>query len=205
MKAVISLKLNEMNNADVLVESDKYTTLMTNNPYFKAPEIVAQVTKVKTANTALRTVMSQPMSDTKTSTVLKCRDALNRELTKLKNMVQDAANDPAVLDIDRELIVHSAGMTLKASKPSVQHVFTVKHGKVSGSVVLSAKGGANAHEWQYTDDVDTFINREALDTTTIAKITVSGLQRGKEYAFFHKPVVANEKTDWEDPIIFLVN
>ena len=205
MKVQIALKLEEMNHAEMLQSSDFYISSMTGNNYFKAAEVVAQVTKVKNSSTALKTATMLPATDTKTNTVDKARDVLNRDVTKLKNMVQDIANDPAVADSDRENIVLSAGMNMKAQKHRSQRIFSVTHNGISGSVILTAKGGAKAHEWQYTEDLDNYANREATSTTTVAKTEIKGLKRGIEYAFFHKAIFTGEDTEWEGPVCYIVN
>jgi len=205
MRVQIALKLEDMNNAEVVMASDRYTSMMLASTLFKAPEMVAQITRVKTSTTALRTAVMLPTSDIKSITIEKARDALDRDLIKLRNMVQDQANDASLVDADRDAIVQSAGMSMRAPHHTQQRVFKVMQGNVSGSVILTAEGGVKAHEWQYTEDVDTLANREATDTTTIAKTTITGLKRGTEYAFFHKPVINGEKTEWEGPIMYIIN
>lgn len=205
MKVQIALKLEDMSHAEMLQASDFFISSMTGNIYFKAAEFVAQITKVKGSTTALKTATMLPVSDTKTNIVGKARDVLNRDVTKLKNMVQDVANDSAVADSDRENIVLGAGMNLKAQKHMPQRMFTVTHNGISGSVILKAKGGVKAHEWQYTEDLDNYSNREAISTTTVAKAEIKGLKRGIEYAFFHKPVITGVETEWEGPICYIIN
>jgi hypothetical protein len=204
MKAQINLGLKDSSNAQLLVDADSYVTHMTDNPRFAAAEFVAQITKTKIATTAFRAAVNAPTSDTKTDDIKKAREALERELTKLKNEVEGLANDPATPDADREAIVHSAGMKLKGRNHAPSRVFMVENDEISGTVYLSAPGGANAHEWQYTSDVANGTGRIAIDTTTVASTEIAGLQKGTEYAFFHKAIVVGTKTDWEGPILLIV-
>ena len=204
MKVSVALNLSGTNNAQVLVDADHYTTSMTGNAKFAAADVVAQVTATKTAATNLRTAVNAPISDNKTDNIKINRDILDRNLSKLASKVEDIANDPATPDANRVDIVHSAGMTLRSKTlPSKRH-FTAVNGEVSGSVVLTAAGGASAHEWQYTADIANLGNRQSADTTTTAKTEITDLKRAVEYAFFHKPIIAGEKTDWEGPLFLIV-
>ena len=204
MKVQVVLNLRESNNAQILIDADHYTTCMTGNAYFAAQEIVTQVNNTKTAVTALRTAINAPTSDTKTGNIKIARDVLDRNLTRLANKVEDVANDPAVADANRENIVHSAGMNTKTQVHPQKRAFTVNNTDISGTVYLTAQGGARAHEWQYTTDVKEFKNRESATTTTKGAIELEGLKRGTEYAFFHKAVVPDTKTEWEGPLLLIV-
>lgn len=204
MKVQVVLYLKDRNNAEVLIDGDHYTTAMTNNPLFAAADIVAQVTATKTAITNLRAAINAPTSDTKTGNIKIARDVVDRNLAKLGNKVEDVANDPSVADANRENIVHSAGMSTKTAVHPQKRSFTVTNGDISGTVYLTAQGGARAHEWQYTADVKEFKDRIAADTTTKGSTEITGLKKGTEYAFFHKAIVPDTKTDWEGPLLLIV-
>lgn len=204
MKIKIVLNLSKRSNAEVLVDADSYTTKMVDNPNFTAPEIKTQITTVQTAAADLRSSMNAPLSETKTDTVRRSRDVLDRSLTKLGNQVKDVANDPNVPDDMRITIAHSAGMAVKTATHPQKHVFEVRNGSTSGSVLLMAEGGVNANGWQYTTDLVGFTNRISVDPTTSAKVEIPNLEKGVKHAFFHKPIIAGEKTDWEGPIFWVV-
>jgi hypothetical protein len=204
MKVQVALNLQGSNNAQVLVDADNYVTNMTNNPNFSAPEIVAQVAVTKTSSASLRTVMAAPTSDTKTDDIRIARDVLDRNVTKLARQVEDVANDPSTPDANRVDIVHSAGMNVKSQVRPQRHKFTASNADVSGTVILTAQGGANAHEWQYTNDLTNFTGKIAATSTTTAHTEVSGLKKATEYAFFHKAIIAGVKTDWEGPVFLTV-
>jgi hypothetical protein len=71
-------------------------------------------------------------------------------------------------------------------------------------VLLTAQGGANANEWQYTPDIVNYTGRIAVATTTKARTEIPNLKKGTEYAFFHKAIISGTNTDWEAPVILMV-
>jgi len=204
MKIQVALNLHSKNNAQLVANSDIYTINMTDNAYFLAPDMVALIKTTKTATLTMRNAMNAPTSDTKNDTIKGSRDALERYLSNLKNGVESVANNPTISEMERISIVHSAGMSIKQQPRPQARIFSVKQGNISGSVVLTAQGGASANEWQYTEDTVNFTNRISLPTTTTAKTQLEGLLKKTDYAFFHKAIIAGENTDWEDPIIFTV-
>jgi len=204
MKVQIALNLKGSSNAQILVDADHYTTDMTGNAHFAAAEIVAQVAATKTAITNLRTAINAPTSDTKTDDIKIAREALERNLTKLANKVSDVANDLTTPDANRIDIVHSAGMNAKGHAHPQKHKFTAINTEISGTVHLTAQGGANANDWQYTPDIINLSARIAAETTTTAHTDIPNLKKGTEYAFFHKAIIAGVKTDWEGPVFLTV-
>ncbi len=204
MKIQIALNLSSTNNAQILIDGDHYMTCMTGNLHFAAADIVAQVTATKTSLTNLRTAINAAISDNKTDSIKIARDVLDRNLSKLASKVEDVANDPITVEANRIETVHSAGMNLKGQHSPQKHQFTVSNGNISGSVLLTATGGSNAHEWQYTADITGFTNKQSADTTTTAKTEIENLKKATEYAFFHKAIVAGEKSDWEGPLFLVV-
>ena len=204
MKVQVVLKLGSCSNAQVLINGDHYVNCMTGNPHFEDPATVALVTTCKTCVTGLRAAINAILSESKTDNIRIARDALDRNFTMLGARVEEVANDPSIPDSQREEIVHSAGMETKNQAHRGKNVFSVKNTKVSGTVHLTAQGGADAHEWQRTEDVINFTGRIAATSTTEAKTDIPNLKRVTEYAFFHKAIKSKEVTDWEGPIILLV-
>lgn len=203
-KVLVALKMKAKSNSELIENADHYTGIMTGNATFAAADIVAQVTLTKTAITSLRNAINAVISENKTDLINISRDVLERNLTKLAGKVEDLANDPTTPDINRENVVHAAGMELRTRTIPKKRIFTAENTPISGSVVLVAQGGANAHEWQYTTDTDNYTNRIAAKTTTGGKVTIPGLSKATEYAFFHKPIKANEELDWEGPVFLVV-
>jgi len=204
MNIQVVLNLSKLSNAQVLVDADHYATSIVGNPYFTSEAMADDIKKLQASIVAFRNELNAPLSETKKDKVLNARDVLDRTLKMVKADVEIRANAPDLSDAERVTIVHSAGMTVKTQIHPQSRVFSVKAGDISGSVLLYAQGGAVAHEWQYTNDIVNFSNRIPLPTTTTAKTEIDGLSPKTEYAFFHKPVVAGEKTEWENPILFMV-
>lgn len=204
MKIQIVLNLSSTSNSQVITDALRYTTCMTGNAYFTAADVVAQVDATNAATTAMRNVLSSPKSDTKKDNVLIARDVLDRSLIKLANKVEDIANAPHLSDLTRLDIVHSAGMIVKGQIHPQKHQFKAVNSKISGTAILTAKGGAKAHEWQYTTDIVSYTGRIAVDSTTRARTEIANLAEANRHAFFHKPIISNTITEWEGPIILLV-
>lgn len=200
----IVLNLSKLSNAQLLVDGDHYATSIESSPYFKDEPMVDDTKNLKSSIIAFRSELNAPLSETKKDRLLNARDALERTIKIIKADVEIRANAPGLTDAERLTIAHSAGMTVKSQHYPQSRVFKVMTGKISGSVKLVAQGRVVAHEWQYTSDTINFKNCIPLPTTTIAKTEVNGLIPKTEYAFFHKAVVAYERTEWEKPIIFMV-
>jgi hypothetical protein len=145
MKVKIVLNLGSTSNAQVLVDAAHYTTNMTGNTLFAAADIVAQVTATVTATTNLRTAMTAPTSDVKTDNIAAARETLDRNLNILAAKVEAVANSPTLVEDQRVVVVHSAGMDVKSQATPKMRVFTVSLGDTEGSVHLTAAGGAKAH------------------------------------------------------------
>jgi len=204
MKVQIALGLGSSNNLEVIRNAEHYVANITGNPLFTSPEIVAQVAKVETTKVNLHTEMSSPLSENKADKIKSAREALDRELTKLKSLIENVANDPSTPDSERLSIIHSAGMIEKAQAHHGVHVFTAVNGEISGTVLLTAKGGANAHEWQYTNDTVNYTGKIAAKSTTTSYTEIFGLTKTVTYAFFHKAIDSGGKTDWEGPIFVTI-
>jgi hypothetical protein len=153
----------------------------------------------------LRTALSAPTSDIKADNIRVARDVLDRNVIILASKVEAVANSPSLVDEQRIVIVHAAGMPVRAQAIPKKRIFDVTNGELSGSVALTAAtDGAKAHEWQYTTDVANFANRVAAPSTTTSRTIIDSLQVGVRYAFFHKPIAAGVVTDWEGPLFCTV-
>lgn len=214
MKTTVVLNLGGTNDVQVCVDADAYCNSITaaSNPNFIAPavsapvaaSIAAQVTLTRTAVTALRTAIAAPVSATRSDTITANRSVVDSNLNILGNMVENVANAPAVLDVNREGIVHSAGMRTKSPGGRKITEFSVKNLNIHGSVQLDAPGGVAAHMWEYTSDAVNFTNRQLAETTTVASTVISGLTSGVNYAFFHKPVSNKGVQPWDGPVFLIV-
>jgi hypothetical protein len=204
MKVQIALKQKKQSNLTAMYKAEHYISNITGNPLFQATDVVEHLARVVTANTNLHTEITAAISDNKTNKINAAREALDREVTNLKNKVEGIANKPETLDSERLVVVHSAGMSDKAQASHTARIFKALNGVVSGTVILLARGGARANEWQYTTDTQNFTGRIALKTTTKAMLEVPNLPINTPVAFFHKATIANVDTDWEGPVIITV-
>jgi hypothetical protein len=200
MKVIVVLGLGGTSHAQLVIDADHYIQNMTGNTLFTAPDVVAQVTLTASSLGDYRAALNAPTSSTKTDTINATREVLERNLTILGNKVESLANDPSMVDDKRIGVVHSAGMNVKGQGATQKRVFSVKNAAVAGTVHLTAEGGAKAHEWQYSVDVQNFTGKIAANTTTTASTDIGGLKSGSRYAFFHKAIMAGMATDWEGPL-----
>ena len=200
MKIEIVLDLKNRTNAEVVVDGEHYTTCMAGKEVFRTPEISAEITTTTNAVAGLRSAMRAPTSDEKTENIRIARDTIDRSLRKLANRVEDIANDPAIPDVARVDIAHQAGMKVKGRSARQKNQFKAVNGDISGSVILTAASGATSHIWQYTADIEKFTGR-TQEKGSSGKRVITGLTPLTKYAFFHQPIIGDEDTDWEGPII----
>jgi hypothetical protein len=214
MKVSVVLGLKTTSDVEVCVDADLYCNSISasTNPNFIAPAvsttvaalITAQITIIRSSTTALRTAIAAATSDVRTDNIRSNRAIVDSNLTILANLVENVANAPTVLDINREGIVHSAGMTLKAKSGRSKVEFGAKNLDEPGAVHLVASGGAAAHQWTYTSDLVNFANRQSVEATTVAQTDVTGLVVGTKYAFFHKAISSDGPQPWEGPVFLVV-
>jgi hypothetical protein len=214
MKVQVVLNLGSTNDVQVCVDADVYNNGITasTNPNFVAPAVsapvaamlAAQVTITRTSVTALRTAIAAATSDVRTDNIRSARTVVDSNLSMLANLVEIVANAPTVLDMNREGIVHSAGMRIKAHVNRTQVVFAVVNLEPSGTVHLVAPGGVAAHLWEYTADTVNFSNRQAVEPTTVANTDITGLSAGTRYAFFHRAISTAGPQPWDGPEFLVV-
>jgi len=200
MKIEIVLDLNKRSNAEVVVDGDHYITSMTGKPIFGTPEVTTLITTTTNAVDGLRSAMRAPTSDVKTENIRIARDTVDRSIRKLANRVEDIANDPSLPDVARIDVAHQAGMKVKGHTPRQKNQFKAVNGDLSGSVILTAASGVTAHIWQYTTDIEKFTGRIQAKGSSGTKV-ITGLTPLTKCAFFHQPIIGDDDTEWEGPII----
>jgi hypothetical protein len=125
------------------------------------------------------------------------RAALVALLRQLKSYVQH------VLDADQEhalALAQSVGMGIKRIVVRNRQVFSVQHGKVSGSVSIETPraGQRVSYEWEYSSDGGkTWLT---MPPTTRSRTTLTGLQPGASYSFRSRAVTKSGPTDWTQPL-----
>lgn len=174
---------------------------MTGNPFFPSPQpslasVAAVLAELRDAEVAasLRTRGTAELRDEKLAALLSL-------LGRLKAYVQGVADD------DPEhagSIIESAGMSRWKAGAGAKPPFTVKAGRVDGSVLLSvraaAKDGAYLWEWS-ADDGKTW---NTAPTTKQTTTTVTGLPSGVMCLFRFRSVVRSGMSDWSEPQAFRV-
>ena len=121
----------------------------------------------------------------------------------LQNDVQSIVD--AAAPEDRETIATASGMKVKKQGEINKQDFEARHGEVSGSVKLIAKGAGTshaAHDWQISlNSTDwTF-----LTTTLQADTMATGLTVGSKVFFRHRTILADGPTDWSQDEEIIVN
>ncbi len=200
---IIVLELDKKSNAQVLLDGGYYVVCLTDNPNYSAADIIALLLLIKSALTTMLNACNAAVSETKQSDIDIARDTVERYLKMMAGKVEGVVNAPGLTDEQRIQKLDSSGMHSKNHPHTQRHKFTVKCTAL-GKVHLTAQGMANAHEWQYTKDVLNFTNRIPAKSTTTSYTDIEGLENKKEYAFFHKAIIAKQDTDWEAPIIEFV-
>lgn len=201
----IALGLNDLTDADAVIFGGNIHTDMTGNVYFNTPEIIAMLDDLKKAIDDLTSKLNAVESTTKTGDIITSRDNFDRIVKRISHKVYDIANDVKVLDINREVIVHSAGLTVKDKATHEGGHFKVEMDTTPGSIILHAKGGFRAHEWKRFKVSDQTKNETHLDATTKANTIDKGLTKGEEYGYYHRPVMPDKPADWEGPIYLMIN
>jgi hypothetical protein len=202
MKINVVLNLASTTNAELAAAASNYTQCISSDPTFPEADFKSLVTQVNTSNTRFQSLMMAPISESKTEDVRAAREDLELSLQVLANEVEALANKKGLTDDERVAVVHRAGMQVKAKAPKKKRTFDVVAGDAPGTAEMTAEGGPRAHEWQMTHDVVNFTSRVQLPTTTAGITTVTGLQPGTVYAFYHRGVVAGKVQEWEGPILF---
>jgi|GEM_PF-1448118 len=205
MKVLVALGLSAINNSGMVIFARHLAACITGQTIFDLPEITAQVALMLADTTTLETCLTAPQSETKTGDSKAARERLERSVTGLARLIETLANSATVTEDQRVNVINLAGMEVKSQGTGKKkRIFSVSHGAMDGSVVLTAPSGAVSHEWQYSTDIITFSNKVSLTTTSVGIFEIAGLESGKTFAFFHRSVIPGEVTLWEGPLIIKV-
>ncbi len=174
---------------------------MTGNSFFPSPS--PSLASVAGALAELRD--AEVAAQSRTRGTVELRDekltALRSLLGRLKAYVQGVADD------DPEhagSIIESAGMSIWKAGAGAKPPFTVKAGRVDGSVVLVvravAKEATYLRQWS-ADDGKTWNDAPPRRQTTT---TLTGLPSGVTCLFRFRAVVRSGQSDWSEPLAFRV-
>jgi len=175
---------------------------MTGNAYFTTPDVplataTTQVNSLETDYVAAKTGAHQAVAKMHQSE--KIADATFRKLALYVDRIADG-NDAIIL---------SSGFHIsKQPDPKSTKTFAVNAGKNSGEIELVHKTiqGARAYVWQYSignlpaDDTQWMYK----DSTTKAKITITGLESGSKVWFRVLATTINGTQPCSDPVMKVV-
>jgi len=204
MKTEVALGVSKKSDLVLLQDATHYNNSMNENTNFLAEDTVARV-ELSIVNTGkFRIALDAPISENRIPNIKVWRAVVEGDVTALGGLVEIAANVPGLSVEESIAIVHSAGMDERKKGSKGPQSFTVKKGMLQHSAFLTARGDAVAHAWYCTKDLVNFTNRIYPDGDTLAHITIPNLEKGVDYAFFHRPIRAKEVTVWEGPIFLTI-
>ena len=94
----------------------------------------------------------------------------------------------------------SSGFSLKIATVHKPKVFSVKQGKVSGSVDLECAYKVRAaYVWEYINDPINQNTWQQFKITNTTNTTISGLVQGNKYWFRVKTIVKDQEQGYSDP------
>jgi hypothetical protein len=173
---------------------------MANNPFFPSPNVPIATLFAQIEELAAAQALTLSRRGTG-----KARDASYQRvlasLMALKTYVERVANERRQ---DGEVLIASAGMSVKQTRGPNKPLFKVKQLKTSGWVRLEVRhpGRVATFYWQRSIDGKTWIDEE---DSVVAHLDVHGLTPGVLYWFRYR--VRTSKGlggDWSDPITLLV-
>ncbi|MFI5151334.1 MAG: hypothetical protein ACHQRM_16505 [Bacteroidia bacterium] len=201
-KKLAAQYLAKLTPPQVVALANHYVTQMTGNPHFPAPSpglsaITAQANALDTAyNTSLTrtrgTVGAMHIELKKTDVQLKL----------LAAYVESIANaDPQ----NAEVIIQSAGMTVKKPAARAPKTFTAIPGKLKGQVILNTKAvKQTAYIYQMTTDPNTPSSWATIYTGTKVKFIMTGLPSATHMYFRVAYCTKGVQGNWSDPLQVVV-
>lgn len=205
MNVTVNMGINNVSVPTIISTCRGYIFNLKGNSLF--PEVLFKepVSNLDLSVNELERIFTGPATGNRTLHVAEARAEVMRCLRIVVNAVENQASQAGLTDSERADLVKAAGMTKRKFPGRQSKVFEVVHGPESGSAELTAQGGADANEWQSTNDLVTFANRVVHKTTTRAKTIVTGLTPGEKRAFFHRAIIPNKETAWEGPVFLIIN
>jgi hypothetical protein len=180
---------------DFIICAQKVGRMMGISPYFSASSsLIAKLV----ANTIKLDDLETVCATTPLTTNTKARDAarvvVENDLRDLRLDVQKVANaDP----LNAEIIITSAGMSVKRTNNRGKQQNTATNGIETGTVNLTAEG-SGPHNWRYSTDE---IEWTYLPGNRTSKLSAAGFTPGVVYSFQNQMALANDqKTEWSQSV-----
>lgn len=173
---------------------------MTGNAYFPTPNpsLATVTTDINALDAAESVALNRAKGSAGARDVQKA--VVDKDLYGLQAYVQSIADaNPA----NAIAIIESAGMSVRRIGIRQKGDFEVKHGKASGSVILSAKsaGPRASYEWEVSNDN---VNWRDLPDTIKSRTTVSGLTPGATFHFRFRSITKNGEGSWSQVVSIVV-
>ena len=176
------------------------------SPFFsslgaKLATLSTNIGNLENMHTGLQT---QPPTTTKAQ-----RDAalliVQNDLRTLKADVQTIAD---ATPSSSESIITAADMKVKKQGAINKQDFTVKNSKVSGTVILTAKGADDkrtAHQWGISPDETDWTSLSLTIAPTLAAHTLAtDLEKKHEYFFRHREILKDGPGAWSQTVSIVV-
>ena len=211
-KVVVVIRFNaKTKTPDFIMNAQHIHDMLLSNPDFADVQpLLAQL------QTDINTLMGdESKAKTKvvgaSNTVTQQKSIIYNQIELIKATVQKDVNLPANIN-NAVVMVNSTGMYVKGHTPPTIAPLHVKHGEISGSVILIAKsvGHHAAYEWQESKDGINWVDctiRVTLETHN----PLSGFTPSTTWYFRMKPVLpAKAKTgakgegSWSNPVTIVV-
>jgi len=180
---------------DFIICAQKVGRMMGISPYFSASSsLIAKLV----ANTIILDDLETLCATTPLTTNTKARDAarvvVENNLRDLRLDVQRVANaDP----LNAEIIITSAGMSVKITNNRGKQQNTATNGIETGTVNLTAEG-SGPHNWRYSTDEKEWTY---LPGNRTSKLSAAGFTPGVLYSFQNQMALANDqKTEWSQSV-----
>ena len=194
---LVSLKLSRLSVNGLLGLGTAIVSHINTNVFFSSP--LPALSDVTTALDELKTAADNAVNGGVTDVAIMDAKRLVVEqlLTDMAHYVESVANDPTN-DGNEEVVIDSAGMTVKKFTPHQKRVFTAKTGALEGTAKLTAAFvRRGVHNWGYTLTPENLESWIEIPATTKASTIVLGLTRGSLVSFRHRDVTKDGISDWE--------
>ncbi len=125
-------------------------------------------------------------------------DDVHDWLSYVQSLADNAADEVTAI-----AIIEASGFSVKVRGVIVRPPLSVKNGSVSGTMLLTARGGGprTSHEWQSSPNAVTWTNHPS---TIKAKTEISGFIKLSTVYFRHRVIRSTGPDPWSQPVNIIV-